>query len=84
MPNEVLKHFNSVDGIINNAGITQKFISVNDLSIEEIKRVMDVNFYGTLYMIKAFLPILIKQPKANIVNVSSMGGFISFPSQTVY
>ena len=84
LPSEVIKHFGSVDGIINNAGIIQKFIAVNDLTIEEINKVVDVNFYGTVYMTKAFLPLLLERPEAHIVNVSSMGGFIPFPRQTVY
>jgi short-subunit dehydrogenase len=81
---EVIRHFGSVDGIINNAGIIQKFISVNDLGFEDIHRVMNVNFYGTVYLTKAFLPHFLDRPEAHIVNVSSMGGFIPFPGQTIY
>jgi short-subunit dehydrogenase len=84
LPNEVINHFGSVDGIINNAGIIQKFITVNDLSIEDINRVMNVNFYGTVYLTKALLPLFLERPEAHIVNISSMGGFISFPKQTIY
>ena len=84
LPNEVLQHFSSVDGMINNAGIIQKFIPVNDLTIEEISRVVNVNFYGTVFMTKAFLPFFLKRPEAHIVNISSMGGFIPFPMQTIY
>ena len=40
LPDDVIKHFGSVDGIINNAGIIQKFIPVNELSIVEIERVI--------------------------------------------
>lgn len=84
LPKEVIHHFGAVDGIINNAGIIQKFTMVNDLSIQEIQRVVNVNFYGTLYMTKAFLPFLLERPEAHVVNISSMGGFIPFPSQTIY
>jgi short-subunit dehydrogenase len=45
---------------------------------------MDINFYGTLYMVKAFLPHLLNRPEAHIVNVSSMGGFLPVPGQSVY
>lgn len=79
-----LKIWGHVDGIINNAGIIQPFIRVNDLNYEDIDRVMNVNFYGTLYMIKAFLPHLFSRPEAHIVNISSMGGFLPVPGQTVY
>lgn len=84
LPEEVVKHFGSVDGLINNAGIIQKFIPINDMPIEQINRIVNVNFYGTLNMTKAFLPLLLKRPEAHIVNISSMGGFISFPGQTIY
>jgi short-subunit dehydrogenase len=84
LPDAVIKHFGAVDGIINNAGIIQKFIHVNDLAIEDINRVMNVNFYGTLFLTKAFLPHFLLRPEAHIVNISSMGGFIPFPGQTIY
>lgn len=84
LPAAVIKHFGVVDGIINNAGIIQKFIHVNDLNFEDISRVMNVNFYGTLYLTKAFLPHFLLRPEAHIVNISSMGGFIPFPGQTIY
>ena len=73
-----------VDGIINNAGIIQPFIKVAELDFELIERVINVNFYGTLYMVKAFLPHLLTRPEAHIVNISSMGGFLPVPGQTIY
>jgi short-subunit dehydrogenase len=45
---------------------------------------MNVNFFGTLYMTKAFLPYLLKRDEASITNVSSMGGFLPVPGQSVY
>jgi len=82
--NEVLERFGAVDGLINNAGIIQPFIKVNELNFETVERVVNVNFYGTLYMIKAFLPHLLTRAEAHIVNISSMGGFLPVPGQTVY
>lgn len=83
-PEEVVRAHGSVDGIINNAGIIQPFIHVNDLDYKRIEQVMNINFYGSLYMVKAFLPYLLKRPEAHIVNISSLGGFIPFPGQTIY
>jgi NAD(P)-dependent dehydrogenase (short-subunit alcohol dehydrogenase family) len=83
-PDTVIKYHGTVDGIINNAGIIQPFIHVNELDYDQIERVMNINFYGTVYMTKSFLPHLLKRPEAHIANVSSMGGFIPFPSQTFY
>lgn len=73
-----------VDGIINNAGIIQPFVKLNDLSYEAIERVIKVNLYGTLYITKAFLPHLLSRPQGHIVNISSMGGFLPVPGQTMY
>lgn len=81
---EVLGAHKNIDGIINNAGIIQPFVKVSDLDYKAINRVMSVNFYGTLYVAKSFLPFLLKRPEAYIVNVSSMGGFLPVPGQSVY
>jgi NAD(P)-dependent dehydrogenase (short-subunit alcohol dehydrogenase family) len=84
LPDRVIKAFGTVDGLINNAGIIQPFVFVNDLDFEHIDRVMNVNFNGPLNLIKAFLPVLLKRPEAQIANVSSMGGYGPVPGQTVY
>ena len=84
LPAEVIRAHGQVDGLINNAGIIQPFVKVNELDYEAIERVMNVNFYGMLYMTKAFLPELLKRTEAHIVNVSSMGGFLPVPGQTIY
>jgi short-subunit dehydrogenase len=78
------KKISDVDGIINNAGIIQPFDKVNKLDYDAINRVMNVNFYGPIYMIKSFLPALLKRPEAHIVNISSMGGFLPVPGQSIY
>lgn len=84
LPEAVITAHGSVDGLINNAGIIQKFIRFNDLPTAEIERVMNINFYGAIYMTKVFLPYLLKRPEGHIVNVSSMGGFLPVPGQTLY
>ncbi|HSC87995.1 MAG TPA: SDR family NAD(P)-dependent oxidoreductase, partial [Polyangiaceae bacterium] len=76
---EVIARHGAVDGLINNAGIIQPFVNVSVLDYEKVERIMNVNFYGTLYMTKSLLPHLLERPEAHIVNVSSMGGFIPFP-----
>ena len=81
---KVVKAHGTVDGLINNAGIIQPFVRLNDLTYDQIERTMNVNFNGLLYMTKAFLPVLLKRPDGHIVNVSSMGGFLPVPGQTLY
>jgi short-subunit dehydrogenase len=84
LPEQVIARHGAVDGVINNAGIIQPFVRVNDLDYAAIEKVMNVNFYGTLYMTKTFLPHLLKRPEAHIVNTSSMGGFLPVPGQSIY
>jgi len=84
LPEQVIQQFGQIDGIINNAGIIQPFVKVNDLTFEQVDRVMNVNFYGCVNVTKAFLPHLLERPEAHIVNISSMGGFLPVPGQSIY
>lgn len=83
-PGEVIAYFGQVDGLINNAGIIQPFKVLNDLELEAAVKVMNVNYYGPLYLIKAFLPHFLQRPAAHIVNICSMGAFLPVPGQSVY
>lgn len=84
LPAEVLAAHGSIDGIINNAGIIQPFVKINELEYGVMERVMNINYWGVVYMTKTFLPFLMKQPEGHIVNISSMGGFLPVPGQSVY
>ncbi len=84
LPDQVIATHGVVDGLINNAGIIQPFVPFNDLDFGAIDRIINVNLYGTINMVKAFLPHLLDRPWAHIANVSSMGGFLPVPGQTMY
>jgi short-subunit dehydrogenase len=84
LPAAIVEHHGQVDGVINCAGIIQPFVKLDDLDYSAIERVMNVNFWGLMYMTKTFLPHLLRRPVGHIVNVSSMGGFLPVPGQTVY
>lgn len=81
---QVVGELGPVDGLINVAGIIQPFVRISDLDWDTIDRVFGVNFYGTLNMVKAYLPHLLSRPKAHVANVSSMGGFLPVPGQSIY
>lgn len=84
LPQAVIAKHGVVDCVINDAGIIQRFVRIYDLDFTDIDRVINVNLYGTINMTKAFLPFLLKRPEAHLVNVSSMGGFLPVPGQTIY
>ena len=84
LPERVIAAHGTVDGLVNVAGIIQPFVRLNDLDYEVIERVINVNLYGTIHMVKAFLPHLLQRPVAHLANVSSMGGFLPVPGQTIY
>jgi len=84
LPEAVVAAHSQVDGLINNAGIIQPFVDVADLPEDTARRVLEVNFWGPLRMVQAFLPALRERPQAHIANVSSMGAFLPVPGQGVY
>lgn len=80
---EVKAHFGKVNQIYNNAGIAY----VGDVEVtpyKDIERVMDVDFWGVVNGTKSFLPHLIESGDGHVVNVSSLFGIFSVPSQAAY
>ncbi len=84
LPAQVESTLGSADVLLNNAGIIQPFVKINELTIEQAARVMNVNFNGPFLMVKAFLPGLLAKSQAHILNVSSMGAYAPVPGQSVY
>lgn len=80
----VIGEHGRVDGVVNIAGIIQRFTRVTDLQPEEMQRVMNVNFWGTLNVTAAFLPQLLSRPAASLTNMSSLSALIPFAGQTFY
>jgi dehydrogenase/reductase SDR family member 7B len=78
------KEFGSVDTLVNNAGVGMTG-ALEDQSVEEFKRVMDVNFWGAVYACKAAVPIMRAQRTGGlIINVSSIMGKRGMPLSTAY
>jgi NAD(P)-dependent dehydrogenase (short-subunit alcohol dehydrogenase family) len=84
LPKAVTDQHGQVDGLVNIAGIIQPFIDIIDLDFDVIERVINVNFWGTLNTVKAFLPLLVERSESSIVNVSSMGALVPVPGQSAY
>lgn len=79
----VAAHFGAVNLVINNAGITI-FGTVEDSPYDDIEKVIDVDFWGVVHGTKAFLPHLIASGDGHVVNVSSIFGLFSVPTQSSY
>ncbi|WP_281646835.1 SDR family NAD(P)-dependent oxidoreductase [Parendozoicomonas sp. Alg238-R29] len=78
-----IEKFGHVDVLINNAGVALSQ-TISDMDIEEMEWLMNINFWGVVYGCKAFLPHLLKQKEAHIVNTSSVFGLMAVPTQGAY
>ena len=79
-----LSRFGGCHMLINNAGIEGAAKPVWASSEAQIKQTMDINFYGVVYGCRSFIPLLVKQDWASIVNISSIFGFIGTPNASDY
>jgi short-subunit dehydrogenase len=74
--------FGGIDILINNAGISMRGL-VQDVELDVLRKVMDINFYGTVYCTKLALESIIKN-KGTIVGVSSIAGYRGLPGRSGY
>ncbi len=79
---KTVQHFGKIDILINNAGIAMRGL-FKDTKLEVIKKVVDVNFWGTVYCTKFALPYLL-QTKGSVVGVISIAGYMGLPGRTGY
>jgi short-subunit dehydrogenase len=82
LADEAVQKFGRIDVLINNAGISMRAIFA-DLDLAVIRKVMDVNFWGTVHCTKYALPHLL-QAKGSVVGLSSIAGFKGLPGRTGY
>lgn len=80
---KVTADFPKLNVLINNAGI-MRAVDFNDTEYDKICSEIDINLGGPIRMVQQFLPHLMKQPEAAIVNVSSGLAFITFPKAPIY
>ena len=79
---QTVKRYGRIDILINNAGISMRAM-FKDLDLDVIRRLMDVNFWGTVYCTKYALPYLLES-KGSVVGVISTAGYKGLPGRTGY
>lgn len=79
---KTVSRYGTINILINNAGISMR-ATFADVDLNVIRRLMDVNFWGTVYCSKYALPYLVEN-KGSLVGVSSVAGFHGLPGRTGY
>lgn len=77
-----IKQFGGIDILINNAGISMRSL-LREAELDVFKKVMDINFFGTVYCTKLSLESIIER-KGSIVGVSSIAGYRGLPGRSGY
>lgn len=78
-----LQRFGAVHLVCNNAGVWIGAL-MQEADIKDWQYLINVNLYGVIHGVKAFLPLLVRQGEGHIVNTASMGGLISGPPEGLY
>jgi butyryl-CoA dehydrogenase len=79
----VVEAHGKVNVIVNNAGVAVA-ATIESVSYEDFEWLMNINFWGVVHGTKAFLPYLRASGEGHVVNISSVFGLISVPTQAVY
>lgn len=80
--NKTIEKYGKIDILVNNAGISMRAL-FQDVEMEVLEKVMNVNFWGTVYCTKYALPHILES-KGTIVGISSIAGFHGLPGRTAY
>jgi short-subunit dehydrogenase len=80
---KIMKDNDRIDVVVNNAGYAL-IGAFEESTMQDARAQMETNFFGTVRVIKAILPIMRKQHRGTIVNVTSMGGRIAIPFDSFY
>jgi len=78
-----ISQFGKIDILINNGGISQRALAIDtDISVD--KRIMDINYMGTMALSKGLLPHFIANKSGHFVSITSITGKVATPQRTAY
>jgi NAD(P)-dependent dehydrogenase (short-subunit alcohol dehydrogenase family) len=80
---DIENNIGAIDVLVNNAGYGHEGI-LEESSMEDLRRQFEVNVFGAVAMIQAVLPNMRKRRAGRILNISSMGGIVTFPGVSFY
>ncbi len=80
--NKTVEYYKKIDILINNAGISMRAL-FEDVDLDVIRKLMDINFYGTVFCTKYALPYIM-QSKGSITGITSIAGFHGLPARSGY
>jgi short-subunit dehydrogenase len=82
MVEKAVEYFGKIDVLINNAGISMRAI-FEEVELDVMHRLMDVNFWGTVYCTKYAFPYILKS-KGSVIGIISIAGHIGLPGRSGY
>ena len=80
---EVEANVGPIDVLVNNAGYGHEGV-MEESPLDEMRRQFDVNVFGAVAMMKAVLPFMRERRRGHLINITSMGGFITMPGIAYY
>ncbi|QDA60491.1 SDR family oxidoreductase [Hymenobacter jejuensis] len=80
---EVLARYGRIDILVNNGGISQRSLAL-ETALDVDRRLMEINYFGTVALTKAVVPTMISQGRGRVVVVSSLVGKFGTPYRSAY
>src|ERR1051326_2205262 len=80
---KVIRNFGRIDILVNNAGIAQRSFA-GDTPVDVERKIMEVNYFGTIILTKSVLQQMRKQKSGHVVSISSVMGKLGFPGRSSY